>query len=907
MKPRILIIPCILIFALFACAPCSAGEPEPAAEPKKKDLAAEVFEMTGARTKIVWEHQIATSPMTNWDGTSPDYELVCFDTAEGKQRVVLPGPGSFVNPSITLDGERIIFTDGPSGKVYIVDWDGKNKTQVASGFGLSTWVDPKTGTQWFFVTTDGKVFRHQVYDPEIKELVWDQTHVSLRFTVSADGTHAGAELPWPRCGVAILPNVLSRQYGRGCNAYLAPDNSYRFMHMGETGGHRGVMMYDDGGVNRRRILFNNVPGRENEASWAPRWTTDVRFLTLSCPIGGAYQEIFIGEFDDDFTRVVRWIQISDELGQDIKGHAWIAPPGLGYSSGEAPLTVEFPAPEREGEWEWDYGTGDKEKAPAGKHTYAKGGRYRVTARQGKTEVEGSVHVYRAKPPTVTATDLKDETRMVVAFDEPVQLKDTKISLASGIPVKGWSLDTGGIDLVVELGGRITGDDTLHIEGVYDRSQVPKALVENDVLVSRPPWPADRSGLVFLWETQEKSNFQRDAGRDAFSATRVTTWRRGTYSRTGAMSLQGGVLFALDAGMGVYSGCTKAQQLTVEAVVTPANLYQGWKEHPHWIMACASGRSMSDVNFLLGQEGRKLVFCLKQNPAPDDDEAEPSVKRVELCELPEGRPTHVVISYEPGRFACYVNGKQVVQTDEVTGSLEWRPLPFDTGLSFGGGKNWGGIGHPPWRGELEGIAIYSRAVDAEEAAKNFAAYDAMIKARPVVRRVELRGRLVEKSTVPDLGQIAPYRDALVVYEYEVEKVLEAALVGGTEESHLKRISELREKAKTFPVGPEADVGDEIGKEELQVDVSVRAENGKNAYTVKLLPGEKLSAWADVQAKINGGKHEWDQLLKGVNFDPLPDVMKISVEGTTPQGRRLTARFEIRPEQADSGPADKADPE
>ena len=54
------------------------------------DLAADVLKMTGARTKIVWAHKIAGAKSA-WGGNSSQFELVGFDTADGTERVILPG------------------------------------------------------------------------------------------------------------------------------------------------------------------------------------------------------------------------------------------------------------------------------------------------------------------------------------------------------------------------------------------------------------------------------------------------------------------------------------------------------------------------------------------------------------------------------------------------------------------------------------------------------------------------------------------------------------------------------------------------------------------------------------------------------------------------------------------------
>ena len=976
---------------LLAIAACGILLPRPS-EAGEEDLAGKVFEMTGARTKIVWEHQVA-GPGTNWDANTADYELVGFDTAEGKQRVILPGPASYVNPCFTYNGERVVFTESPNNKTYIVDWDGSNKRFLIEGRALCAWVDPRTKIEWLYYSEKmygDKVLRCQIDDVEVKELIWDQTGVSGRFSISADGTRAGAEYPHPNAGVAILPNILWRRYGRGCNSCIAPDNSYRFFHMGGYRPHRVVLMYEDGGINRREVVFDNIPGRYNEDSWYPKWSTDVRFLTISSPPSGPYQELFIGKFNDTFTRVERWIQISNQRGQDVKAHAWVAPPGLGYHTGEAPFTVKIPTPDKKSEWVLDFGeAGEEVKArnTTVVHTYRKGGRYNMTAAGEGRTVTGTVHVYDAKPPAVTSATLLDDSHVMVAFDERVQLKKTRISLASGAAVKGSSLDEDGLVLSIELGGRIAAADSLRIKGVYDRSQVPKPLGDKPIPLIRPVWPTDRSGLVFLWETSKKRGFHYDGS--VFKAALMTMRGRGRFDRFGTMSLQGGVIFAPGGGVGISSECPKAGEFTIEAVITPGNLYQGQPNRPHWIMACSTGRDLADVNFLLGQEGKKLALYLRQKQAGDD--AEPSVKRVQLCALADQARNHVAVSYRKGQLVCYLNGKLVMQTDELDGALSWEPAPPDTGLSFGGGKGWGGLGYPPWRGKLEGIAVYSRALGAKEAAASFAAYEGIINGRPIIPRLELRAMLAGKSEVPAARDIAPYRDALVVYEYDVETILEGGLIGGTEETHRKKIAALLQRAKQFPVGPDALIEDALDGRELEAHVAANVKDDKEEqlrqalaqaavtievevprpildapkvaltydaerkevtvmlngerhgkpvsfeakegasrvavnmpgacfifeidaagkaaeaarfekdYTVTFVAGATLATWTDLEVKINGDEHKWEQLLKGIDFDFLPETIEVSVAGTTPQGRRLSASFEIRPEEPEIIPA------
>jgi len=741
--------------------------------PTSADLAGDVAAMTGARTKIVWVHLASTGigKGKSWDAVAAEYELMAFDTADGKTRVLLPGPASYANPCIAPDGETVFYTDHPANTIYRVKWDGSDKKAVTQGYILSAWKNPTNNTAWIYFTeggySKGALLRCRIDDPTIREVVWTKDQADHTLTLSADGTHAGSGFPWPLAGVALLPNVYWRQYGNGCNAGIAPDNSYRLMHMGEKAEHNGVMMYDDGGLNKRMIPFTGMPGRRpQDDSWIPRWSSDVRFFTLNSPIGGELADIYLGQFDENFTKVIQWIRISDQPGQDTKACCWIAP-GLGRYDGEAPYAIEVPADLTPGgDWTWDYGDGVQEKAAKGKHTYQKPGFYIMSAQKGDTVIKGWARIREQKAPSVADVRLFDETHLVVAFDERVQLKDAKVALSSGAPVKEFALDPEGLRLSVELAGHIDPKDTLKLEGVLDRAQVPNALKTTKIAVTRPAWPANRTRLVFLWETNQKKNFGYHAPSQSFMDTRFVTLKKARPDRDGALQLDGGVVSFIDAASGLVSESARTNQLSIEATITPANLYQGYPGDPRRIVACRTEEGgFESIIFALCQEGNKLVFLLRVR-TPQDKDSWGSIQQVELCTL-AAAPNHVVVTYNPGRLACYLNGKLVKETDEVKGILHGGKPAFNGGLYFGGTDR----AVYPWRGKVEGLAVYSRILEPAEVAANCATYSTMLAKRKVVPPVEIEAKLVAMSEIPRAAEIAPYRDALIVNEYEVVKVLQ----------------------------------------------------------------------------------------------------------------------------------------
>jgi len=763
-RPSAIVTAAPLMLLLIACPAARAAD--------EGDLAAEIVKMTGARTKIVWAHKVAGSKRA-WGGNAPEFELMGFDTAEGKPRVILPGPASYGNPSITQDGSRVVFTDAPSRTVYVVDWDGKNKKALVQGFALCTWIHPKTGVQWVYASPGEfgtPISRYRLDKPEVKEVVWSNVcSCSNGWQVSADGTRMGSEFPHPNAGVAVLPNGAWKRYGGGCEGCIAPDNSYRFFHMGESAGHSGVMMYDGGGTNKRMVPFNNFPGRGRQDSWNPRWSTDVRFLTVSSPNAGGSQEVYLGEFDAEFTRVKRWIQISNRPEQDLCSHAWIAK-GLGYYSGEVPFTVQIPPSQTpKGKWTWAFGDGRLQVSAGVKHTYTEPGTYTITARQGEVVLKGTVHVMDRKAPGVASVRVLDNTRVRITFDEPVQLKNAKISTASGAAVKAFRLNDDGLELIVELNEKLRAEDALVLDGLYDRAREPNALADNLVPVSCPPWPGNRAGLIFLWEVANTSNFCIDSTGDAFRPVTLTMLGPARLDRFGSMSLRGGMIYTPRASDGVFLRCGRTNELSVEATIAPAAAQQGDIMNPAQIIACnAYRRGKEMVNFALTHEGDGLAFYLRAKPAGVNDPLG-SLNRVRLCSLPADTLSHVVVSYASGELACYLNGKKLMRTDEVSGALTWGKPRSGVGIEFGGGIDGKAV-KEPWKGKLEGIAIYDRAITADEVRDNYAEYAKKLAARKPLPQIEVEVSLVAKSDIPSTDDIAPYHSALVVCEYDVKKVL-----------------------------------------------------------------------------------------------------------------------------------------
>jgi hypothetical protein len=268
------------------------------------------------------------------------------------------------------------------------------------------------------------------------------------------------------------------------------------------------------------------------------------------------------------------------------------------------------------------------------------------------------------------------------------------------------------------------------------------------------WPGDQSGLVFLWEDVGKTNQVASSEGTAGRSCRIVARGKAVYGRHGAMDLAGGAFLAEDVDEPLLAACRKTNQLSVEAVVTTGDLRQ---DGPARIVTFS--RSAGSRNFTLGQSKSKLIFRLRTT-STDTNGTRP---QLDLCEVRPGQPMHVIVSYYPGRLVCYVNGKPVLSTMAIRGDLSnWEAQHLLFGDEHDGGRDWSGT--------LEGVCIYNRFIGKAEAGRRHALYSARFAGRRTPDRLVVRGRLIEATPTPSPKDIEPYRRALVVHTYKVEKVL-----------------------------------------------------------------------------------------------------------------------------------------
>ncbi len=266
-------------------------------------------------------------------------------------------------------------------------------------------------------------------------------------------------------------------------------------------------------------------------------------------------------------------------------------------------------------------------------------------------------------------------------------------------------------------------------------------------VVRASWPRHRDALAYLFGTGAVENRVRAPGSDREVVYPLESRGRARFDHHRALALAGGAFEAQGAGKAFARACRRAKGITIEALIRPGNILRG---------------TDGQILMLQNEEGRFILQLFQKDGAvrtrlrTDDDDPE-----VAVATLSSTNPFHLVVSDRSGgRLVAYVDGNKVVDSDRVSGDLE--KLDEASLLLFGDdaeGKN-------DWDGSLEGVALYCRFMDEAEAADNAHAYLARVEGREEVPRHRIRARLLSVSDAPTLDEIAPYREGLTVYEWEV---------------------------------------------------------------------------------------------------------------------------------------------
>jgi hypothetical protein len=229
---------------------------------------------------------------------------------------------------------------------------------------------------------------------------------------------------------------------------------------------------------------------------------------------------------------------------------------------------------------------------------------------------------------------------------------------------------------------VTDDEGLSSSTALAVSVLPAAPKN---LTKFSTWPGSKSDMQFIWQNDKKSKMI-EARDDA------------KINDAGEMIIGNGAFLAQDINDQLLRACQKANQLTIEGIITISKMDQAG---PARIISFS--KDSGNRNFTVGQEGKNIVMRLR-TPRTGMNGMNPQVS---VCEITPNEPMHIIVSYYPDNLYCYLNGKLVYQGSDVKGDFSnWEACSLIFGDEITGDRNW--------VGQIKNVSIYSRFVGPEEA-------------------------------------------------------------------------------------------------------------------------------------------------------------------------------------------------
>jgi hypothetical protein len=549
----------------------------------------------------------------------------------------------------------------------------------------------------------------------------------------------------------------------GCQPYFTRDGRFGYWQADPGGPIRKLDLLTRAATD---VLEWNSPFLPEGLRYVyyPMVSPDQRLFAFAASKGrhGHFEvdfEIFVAPLDPEKLEVNGTaVRYSENPTQDRFPDVFLAGMELGHPRGEAPLHVTF-TPELDlpgtagAPWTFDYGDGSPPSARP-THVYATPGKYRVSARRGNSVLGGEVRVEPGAPPRPLRAEVRPGAREIaVVFDERVDVSKAEAKLASGAAVEGIALGERGHELIATLAAPLAKSDAILVEGVSDRAATPHPMAPARLDVAVAEWPGPADGLVFLYETEGAPNLARDLDTGRERSFGLAPRGRARFDANGALWTAGGWFEVEDLPAGLTGAFRRANALTLELTVWPDE-----RPSADASFLLALGPDAEHQNLALVQSGLHLLLRLRTSAAKGKKNP-----RVEFGRLEPGKPNHLLVTYAPGRLTAYQDGNPVLDADSIEGDLStWHDV---SRLSLGAAQD----GSSGFAGRIEGVALYARALGREEAVAHGNAYLHEVARREPVPRFVVKARLGALSELPTPEQIAPYREGLVLGEYEVVKL------------------------------------------------------------------------------------------------------------------------------------------
>jgi len=330
--------------------------------------------------------------------------------------------------------------------------------------------------------------------------------------------------------------------------------------------------------------------------------------------------------------------------------------------------------------------------------------------------EGNLVVFSVRPvadtvpPTlVSAHAAGDPTKVRVHFSEPVDASRARFAVDYDVKVVSTELADDARSAVLSVSPlREGGAYTLTVDGIRDRAAKANPMAPGSVAAFKfTPTRRAVDGLVALYTLEEgKGTVVRDVSGFGAALDLVIDKPDGLQWIPGGVVVKGSVLMASrGAATKIAEACRRSNEITVESWLAPADLAQFG---PARIVSLSEDPYRRNVT--LGQERGRYDVRLRTTRAGENGMSPATASQGGV----RTALSHVVYTRDKGGKArVTVDGKLNAERD-IGGDLS----NWDTGQRLGLANEL--TADRPWRGELHLVAIYARALSADEVMMNYRA-------------------------------------------------------------------------------------------------------------------------------------------------------------------------------------------
>lgn len=277
-----------------------------------------------------------------------------------------------------------------------------------------------------------------------------------------------------------------------------------------------------------------------------------------------------------------------------------------------------------------------------------------------------------------------------------------------------------------------------------------SLTQRPAIIAAPAaasWPVVKDGLLFSWEN----------GGAPGAADRFQLHGFACPGRNAALNVSGGWAEAQgDDARHISEACAKSGAFTMEALITERRTVAPCSLR----LLCLQSADGRDACALYRVDGA-LVLRLLTGGA----DGKPAIIERHLLttlSIEDDRPLSLTLTGGAGRVQCYIDGRRMKEIVlDQPGLQAWKDLR----LIAGDPQPYG----TPWTGQLERIAIYSRALAEAEVSDAWRNTESLLITRQRPTRNKIKARLIEMPPLPDDATLAASPLWLHASTWAVEQV------------------------------------------------------------------------------------------------------------------------------------------